>query len=497
VAEVLTYGTFATLVPADVVNLGYVVNVIEDQKERVAVLRDAWRLARRVLIVAARLQWEANGLAGAKANDGWRTTKGTFQRFYAQDELRAWIESALATQAVAAAPGIFYVFRERGEAESLLAERARQETVGTGLRIADLLYEQHRAILQPLRLFVSEHRRLPAPLELPQCTNINEVFGTVRSAFLVIRRVTGPAQWDDINLGAVGHRAERRFVDHQELLQPLLEFLEQRGRLPHPDELANEEEVIATLGSVRRAFSVVRRATGEGRWEEIAGRRREDFLVYLALSAFGGRPRFSDLPDDLQHDARDFFGSHRLATQEADALLFAAGDLQARDAASKEASVGKVTPEALYAHVKELGSLPAVLRIYEGCGRALSGTVEAANLLKLHRLKSQVSYLSYPTFDSDPHPALATVVISRLARLDVTYRDFTDSANPPVLHRKETFVGPLYPGRDKFARLTEQEERRGLLDEPTDIGTRDGWANRLQLLGWSTRGHRLVRVPRR
>jgi hypothetical protein len=53
-------------------------------------------------------------------------------------------------------------------------------------------------------------------------------------------------------------------VDHQELLQPLLEFLEQRGRLPHPDELANEEEVIATLGSVRRAFSVVRRATGEG-----------------------------------------------------------------------------------------------------------------------------------------------------------------------------------------------------------------------------------------
>jgi DNA phosphorothioation-associated putative methyltransferase len=37
---------------ADVVNLGYVVNVIEDPAERAEVLREAWSLARRFLIVS-------------------------------------------------------------------------------------------------------------------------------------------------------------------------------------------------------------------------------------------------------------------------------------------------------------------------------------------------------------------------------------------------------------------------------------------------------------
>ena len=37
--------------PADVVNLGYVVNVIEDPDERIVVLAAAWELARKVLIV--------------------------------------------------------------------------------------------------------------------------------------------------------------------------------------------------------------------------------------------------------------------------------------------------------------------------------------------------------------------------------------------------------------------------------------------------------------
>ncbi len=44
---------------ADVVNLGYVVNVIEDPADRIVVLAAAWELARQVLIVSARLDWEA------------------------------------------------------------------------------------------------------------------------------------------------------------------------------------------------------------------------------------------------------------------------------------------------------------------------------------------------------------------------------------------------------------------------------------------------------
>ena len=72
---------------ADLVNLGYVVNVIEDSTERVRVLRDAWSLARRLLIVAARLSLEAD--LPSRLNcfaDGFLTTRGTFQKLFEQHD---------------------------------------------------------------------------------------------------------------------------------------------------------------------------------------------------------------------------------------------------------------------------------------------------------------------------------------------------------------------------------------------------------------------------
>src|SRR5574341_1356319 len=44
--------------PADIVNLGYVVNVIETPDERRDTLRRAWSLARQLLIVSVRLYGE-------------------------------------------------------------------------------------------------------------------------------------------------------------------------------------------------------------------------------------------------------------------------------------------------------------------------------------------------------------------------------------------------------------------------------------------------------
>jgi hypothetical protein len=480
--------------PAEVVNLGYVVNVIEDPAERVAVLRAAWDLAQRALVVSARLRWEEPGLTGRRLGDGIVTKAGTFQRFYDQDELRDWVEAALGTRSVAAAPGIFYVFRHRADSERLLSERARRGSRQGGGRIADILFEQHREPLERLREFVVANGRIPSALELREYAALADVFGSIRGAFLVMRRAIGPRALEGVDIGVRTNTAERRFAHHYELLGPLLDFVEERGRLPHSGELANESELNTSFGSVRQAFSLVRRATGGQRWHDVTARRRDDFLVYLALSAFGGRPKFSELPEELRFDARDFFGSYQAASKRADALLFAAGDSRLRDEACRDSPFGKLTPEALYLHQCEAGQLAPVLRVYEGCGRALSGSVDGANIIKLHRQKSQVSYLSYPSFDTDAHPRLTSVVISQLSRLDVTYRDFNGSENPPVLHRKETFVSKHYPGRQKFERLTQQEERHGLLANPETIGTMQGWDERLRSANWALRGHRLVRT---
>ncbi len=71
--------------------------------------------------------------------------------------------------------------------------------------------------------------------------------------------------------------------------------------------------------------------------------------------------------------------------------------------------------------------------------------------------------------------------------------DYATSTNPPILHRKETFLPPNHPDLAKFARLTAQEEKHGLIDQTATIGTRQGWEARLAERGFTLRGHRLVR----
>lgn len=71
--------------------------------------------------------------------------------------------------------------------------------------------------------------------------------------------------------------------------------------------------------------------------------------------------------------------------------------------------------------------------------------------------------------------------------------DYAQSSNPPVLHRKDSFLHPEHGLYTKFARLTAQEEKNGLLDDPSGLGTREGWNRRLAERGFALKGHRLVR----
>src|SRR5262249_1785940 len=103
---------------AEVVNLGYVANVIERSDERIAPLRHARELTESGIGVAARLTMDARGEGGSVYEDGYVTKLGTFQKYFEQSELRAWIDGALSVSSVPAAPGVFYVFRDSQERES-------------------------------------------------------------------------------------------------------------------------------------------------------------------------------------------------------------------------------------------------------------------------------------------------------------------------------------------------------------------------------------------
>lgn len=135
--------------------------------------------------------------------------------------------------------------------------------------------------------------------------------------------------------------------------------------------------------------------------------------------------------------------------------------------------------------------LEPILRVYEGCVRAYLGEIEGANIAKLHRFSGKVSYLFYPTFDTEAHPALFRSLKISLRTLQLDCYDYATVDNPPILHRKETFLPEDYPGYQKFAKLTRLEEQAGLLTNTATIGTRNGWLERLGEAGMRIEAHRL------
>lgn len=183
----------------------------------------------------------------------------------------------------------------------------------------------------------------------------------------------------------------------------------------------------------------------------------------------------------------------------------------------KHSPLGKKLPTALYLHQTALPSLPAPLRLYEGCGRHLLITrlsltrdqVESFNLIKFHTDQLKISYLVYPDFDTDPHPSLHRSVQVNLETGELKTLDYSASDNPPILHRKETFVTPEYPHYHTFVQLTQAEEELGLLNSQKvaarsgetaagqrrhrSIGTRQGWLQYLEECGVIITDHQVQR----
>jgi DNA phosphorothioation-associated putative methyltransferase len=288
--------------------------------------------------------------------------------------------------------------------------------------------------------------------------------------------------------------SDAQYQENRELLDALMNSVATYGRLPEPDEFPRTPEVAERFGSLKRAFAIIRHITGGDEWEHITKRCAEDMLVYLALARFRHRPAFSLLPRTLQLDVKAFFGTYTKACAQADELLFQAGKAELVDAACKRSPVGKLLPDALYVHRDALGHLEPLLRVYEGCGRAYLGEVEGANLIKIHRHSGKVSYLAYPDFEKDPHPALIRSVKLCMRSRQLECHDFGQNGNPPILHRKETFLHADHELYERFARLTKQEEKAGLLEDTTTIGTRQGWQARLEAKGYALRGHRLMKA---
>ena len=414
------YRPHAEIKSADIVNLGYIINVIEDIAERRQALIKAWELTREVLIVSAQVLVDDRRRGLIAYGDGVVTNRNTFQKYYEQEELKLYIDQVLEVESIPAGLGIYVVFRHEAQAESFRASRI--------------------------------YSRLSTPLIQAQVKN---------------------------------------FDDYRELLTPLMDFYTKRGRLPVKGELASEAAIKDEFRSYQRAFKVILQATDRAEWDAIADKRRQDLLVYLALGKFSGRPTIRKLAPEIKADIKALFGSYKQACTIADLLLINVGDMNKIANLCKKSEIGKQLNGAIAVHISALEKLPPLLRLYEGCASRNFYRLENANIIKLYYNKPKITYLVYPEFDTQAHPALQATMEVDLHNLSVTYHDISDETNPLILHQKDTLVAPDYPSYQKFVRLTKKEQKSGLLENKDAIRRLHGWLRCLKQHEIKIEGHKL------
>ncbi|MEO1464722.1 MAG: DNA phosphorothioation-associated putative methyltransferase [Cyanobacteria bacterium J06633_1] len=405
---------------ADVVNLGYIIHVIEDIAERRNTLIEAWSLAQRVLIVSAQVLVDDRRRGLVAYGDGVVTNRNTFQKYYEQEELKLYIDQVLEVESIPAGLGIYLVFRHEAEAEFFRASR------------------------------------LYSSLSTP--------------------RLQGKV---------------KNFEDYRELLTPLMDFYTKRGRLPAKGELHSEAAIKEEFRSYQRAFKLILQATNREEWDAITEKRRQDLLVYLALGKFSGRPTIRKLAPEIKADVKALFGSYKQACTIADLLLINVGDMNKIANLCKTSEVGKQLNGAIAVHISALEKLPPLLRLYEGCASRNFYRLENANIVKIYYNKPKITYLVYPEFDTQAHPALQATMEVDLHNLSVTYHDISDETNPLILHQKDALVAPDYPSYKKFVRLTKKEQKSGLLRNRDAIRRLHGWLRCLRENEIVIEGHKL------
>lgn len=385
-----------------VVNLGYVLNVIEDLGERAQVLRRAFELAGRVLCVSV-LTGRPEYAGPAEAfKDGVRTVAGTFQKYFLPDEIQNYVRSILGAPCVPIAQGTVLAFKSMEELERFRAKRAglRGDGPRGSCRRASELYvfdENAREVLNSFWEKATTFGREPLASELDEYSDVGSLGLSPSAAFRFLLEKIGA---DDLR-PAIVHR----------ISELLVEFA-----LAHFD------------GRV--------------------------FFKYLDESVQKDIESFFDNYSDLRTQARDLLFS--IANTE--------GILRACQDAAADGLGYLLNDHSLQLHVSLVKRLPPLLQVFEGSAERLLGGRGQADLVKLHVTSGKVSYLGYDDFAGLAIPSLVERIKVDLPRRKVDYFDYIGPFAPKPLLMKSLFMDESVPRYSEQAAFDRELLRNKIFD---------------------------------
>ncbi len=348
-------------VKSDVVNLGFVINVIEDKVERLEALLGAWDLTQKLLVVSAMLGNESYIAQFQPYKDGVITSRNTFQKYYSQSELKEFIETSLDENAIAISPGIFFVFRDK-------------------------LLEQEFQQNRQKRHYEWKHLTSPEPVSETQ--------------------------------------ARLLFSQHEPLFEAFWKRCLELGRLPAEDEFYDFKKLTELVGSPKKLIKLLSGWYDVSEFEKAAEMRKEDLLVYFALAQFQKHKGYAQQPENLKRDIKTFFGNYNTAISQARELLFSIADTEVIERACvaiAEAIKGRLVfenelPHSLIFDKCHLNELPSVLRVYVGSALQLYGDIDDVNEIKIHIKSGKVTLLKYINWKLDESEHLSERVKIDLSR---------------------------------------------------------------------------------
>lgn len=434
--------------PADVVNLGFVLNVIEDLEERRDALEGAWGLARHVLAVAVLIGGRSAFERARLFRDGVLTGRGTFQKYFAPAELSEYLKSHLGRDPVTLAPGVAFVFRDDEGEQAFLARRVAS--------------------------------RPPAAPRSAQRSEREPTVPRSRPA-----RSTARSRWEA----------------HAPLIERFWQCCLTLGRAPEPDEFAEHAELKAAVGTPSRILRTLVQQRGSLELDRGRENRRGDILVLLGLNLFERRRSFGALPEAVRRDIRLLLTSYASAQAEAERLLFSAGDEDVIRSACRiaaDAGLGYLDRNhSLQLHTSLAGELPPVLRIYLGCAGRLYGDVDGADLVKIHIQSGKLTLLMYDAFDATPLPELVERVKVNLRRQEIEFYNYGTSAGTPtqLLFWKSRYIGAAHEHYAEQLAFDEQLSALKQLDLSGFGPTKDELTCLLSRAGRRIEGFELIDTP--
>ena len=128
----------------------------------------------------------------------------------------------------------------------------------------------------------------------------------------------------------------------------------------------------------------------------------DDICVHLALQRFSSLKSYRNLEKTLQYNIKSFWGDYARALADSNELIADLADVIKLDYAAKIASekgLGYWVPnESFYCSAYFINRIPALLRLYLGCGQILYGDISSADIIKLHLQSKKISLIKFDNF---------------------------------------------------------------------------------------------------